>query len=651
MLLKELQVKITATGAREAKREIEDIGRALDQLSAKQQQTFTRMNSMQQRLQRGLVGGPATGGAGGTTTGGNAVDGLNKSLDQFIQKLGVGKDRALQLAQVFSSAAFLKIFSSQGQGFGATRSANGRFVQRDQMNPFLQRGLNYLSRSDIGIFDTKRTGALGDFENGRQKFLQPMREYRFSPEGLMANLQPVIQGLGVYTAALAIGVTATIAFVNASKEMLTTLYEAGSAAQDLNTRLLALTGSQAKTDSLKNLFSDIAGPSAFTYKQIAEAGTQLQAYGVNVKRSLPLIAMLGQAFGASNEQLQMYVGFIGRLKGGYLDEVLGRLGITKADLKKQGIEFDSGGSLQSSAEKTMVAIEKIVLKKYGSIFKLTQANASTMAASLTDSFDRIKEQASLAYLLGIQPFQANMGKVASAIQDSGIAKAIGDNMTKPYINFLEVFVGSTDTIARAAAYMAAAIEEPFIGLNNLLNKARVLAIGVGAQAGALAEGASPSDALAAGVIAQRSAEMVMTAAGQPKSFDERRNQYLYQIMRSMNKKGRGFPGGGTDPFFGGDGSEGKMKDQAAKNAANLQRIANNTKKSAELLDLRRQTIGGGPIASLGLTGHELAGMGLQMRSEITMKGPIRASTSLERGVRDIVRSEGYKGQNGMIRIR
>ena len=231
MLLKELQVKITATGVREAKREIEDIGRALDQLSAKQQQTFTRMNSMQQRLQRGLVGGPATGGAGGTTTGGNAVDGLNKSLDQFIQKLGVGKDRALQLAQVFSSAAFLKIFS--GQAFGATTSANGRFMRRDQMNPFLQRGLNYLSRSDIGIFDTKRTGVQGEFEDGRQKFLQPIRQYRFSPEGLMANLQPVIQGLGLYATALAIGTTATIAFVNASKEMLTTLYEAGSAAQDL----------------------------------------------------------------------------------------------------------------------------------------------------------------------------------------------------------------------------------------------------------------------------------------------------------------------------------------------------------------------------------------------------------------------------------
>lgn len=641
MLLKELQVKITATGAREAKREIEDIGKALDQLSAKQQQAFTRMNSMQQRLQRGLVGGPSS--AGGTTTGGNSIDGINKSLDQFINKLGVGKDRALQLAQVFTNLFVGKSVSQNNLKYYNTL--------KDLFDKAKAIGVPTSTVFNSSMFDPDAPATDPRIIGGKEvDLMQASSKIGAGMEKVSAFSSRAIQGLSAYAAGLALGIAATKAFISVSKEMLTTLYEAGSAAQDLNTRLLALTGSQAKTDSLKNLFSDIAGPSAFTYKQIAEAGTQLQAYGVNVKRSLPLIAMLGQAFGASNEQLQMYVGFIGRLKGGYLDEVLGRLGITKADLKKQGIEFDSGGSLQSSAEKTMVAIEKIVLKKYGSIFKLTQMNASTMAASLQDSFERITEQASKAYMYGLAPIQQNMNNIASAVQNSGVAEAIGKNLTMPFLNFFDAITSNSGAVIQALSYIAAALEEPMIGLNNLLNEMRYTAIREGAIYGELAVSKDIINAYQAGEIAESAARMVGNAT-KPKSFSERVAEYERRMRAARGGKGRGFPGGGTDPFFGGDGSEGKIKDMAEKNSANLQRIANNTKKSAELLDLRRQTIGGGPIASLGLTGHELAGMGLQMRSEITMKGPIRASTSLERGVRDIVRSEGYKGQNGMIRIR
>jgi hypothetical protein len=89
--------------------------------------------------------------------------------------------------------------------------------------------------------------------------------------------------------------------------------------------------------------------------------------------------------------------------------------------------------------------------------------------------------------------------------------------------------------------------------------------------------------------------------------------------------------------FGGPPAEKpEDKDKKDKTKRTLEKIESNTRKSAELLDLRRQTIGGGEIAALGITGAEIAGMGLKNRSEISLRSPIRPDTQVIRGIKDLV---------------
>ena len=68
----------------------------------------------------------------------------------------------------------------------------------------------------------------------------------------------------------------------------------------------------------------------------------------------------------------------------------------------------------------------------------------------------------------------------------------------------------------------------------------------------------------------------------------------------------------------------------------LHKIEKNTRKAADFLDLRSQSIGGGPLANLGLTGAEYAGMGMRPRESIKIRSPISPSTQIIRGLQDLM---------------
>jgi hypothetical protein len=101
-----------------------------------------------------------------------------------------------------------------------------------------------------------------------------------------------------------------------------------------------------------------------------------------------------------------------------------------------------------------------------------------------------------------------------------------------------------------------------------------------------------------------------------------------------------------DPFGAGGGDIGKADKDTKDVKTSLQRIESNTKKSADLLDLRRQTLGGGEMGRLGITGAELAGMGMNYRSEITKVKPIRGDTMVTRGIKDMIQNNILFAVNG-----
>ena len=83
---------------------------------------------------------------------------------------------------------------------------------------------------------------------------------------------------------------------------------ASGEAQELATRLEVVTGSAAEAAKVMAKVREVAGPSPFTTKQLANAAVGLQAMGLNATKALPKLADLGAAFGADEEHLHTHRG-------------------------------------------------------------------------------------------------------------------------------------------------------------------------------------------------------------------------------------------------------------------------------------------------------------------------------------------------------
>lgn len=94
-----------------------------------------------------------------------------------------------------------------------------------------------------------------------------------------------------------------------------------------------------------------------------------------------------------------------------------------------------------------------------------------------------------------------------------------------------------------------------------------------------------------------------------------------------------------------------MPDNRSKKPVDiLGKIEQNTKATADVLQLRRQTLGGGPIGAYGVTAAELSGQANLRFGDFSASSLIPAGTDLERSMRRIIRDETRKtGLPGNIR--
>jgi hypothetical protein len=97
---------------------------------------------------------------------------------------------------------------------------------------------------------------------------------------------------------------------------------------------------------------------------------------------------------------------------------------------------------------------------------------------------------------------------------------------------------------------------------------------------------------------------------------------------------------------------GKAQEEANKK---LQQLVDNSKKLVDLFDLRRQTIGLGPLSQIGVTGVELAAAGMPMISSHKIDpsnyssisaGPVRGINVLEKGINALNRENQNKAKAG-----
>ena len=443
-------------------------------------------------------------------------------------------------------------------------------------------------------------------------------------------------GLAALATATAIGATTTAAY-----QLLWNSRAAGMEFESMQRRLEGLTGSAQRAASILALAKKEAGPSMFTTQQLEQASVMLAAYGVNVERILPLITRLGQAFGADQEHMMMYARAFGQLSSGRLpeSEVMAQMGISKTDLRKEGIKFDSQGSLISSAEQTGAAFERIIYTKFEGAYRQSTTTMEAMVASITDSMESIQRVMGKTVNDSMKPFIVTLGQIASKVAESNFPKLFAEDMLKPFKTLGQVFGDADNSIKGLMATLAAmanVVPGYFAKIFGLVEKVK---------------SGTPLEKVSA--IAQLGREALMTPGQRLMDtairFFNDRNRYLGAMAPPKTAPG---PGAGEDPrkrpMFPGQLPEDKKEDKKHKKEVetHLSRISNNTRKSADLLDLRNQTIGGARLGALGITGAELASMGMRSGNELSKAKPISGDAMVTKGIRQMIQNNLGFAVNG-----
>jgi hypothetical protein len=421
--------------------------------------------------------------------------------------------------------------------------------------------------------------------------------------------------------------------------------EAAFAFEQLQQRLEALTTPEKATDILA-FVRKLAEPSNFTTQQLAEASVQLEAFGLNSKRILPIMAQLGMAFGADAEKLRLLTDMFGRLGQGQLpdQQVMAQFGISKSKLMKEGIKFDNQGSLVSSTKEVMVAIEKIVTRDYGKIFDKMANTGNAKLASLTDVFERLKIG------IGIQLAETAKGAISSftnvltAIEKSGILEQAARTMILPFEALAKAFGGEGKSgIFDNAQIQIASFVGAFVAGFEELNIQTALFIERMSLIGKLVADFATMNPQTA-VKNFRNLAKNLTGTNAPTRMFDRGQEITYKILDQMQQQGS--PSNIKDLFDTSKlGDFGKLEDLLKgdksgkdKQTRTLEKIQQNTKTQNEIT-LRNLTYGGGELAAQGLSAVQMSGF-----RSVSSPG-INAGNDIVRGVEKIVR--GYSNSNNL----
>jgi hypothetical protein len=473
---------------------------------------------------------------------------------------------------------------------------------------------------------------------------------------------PIISGAGAAVVAMTAFSAAVIALdVSVAKETL----KASFAFETLQQRLSALT----TPESAKNILEFVrrlAEPSNFTSEQLANSAVQLEAFGLESRRILPIIAQLGMAFGADSEKLKVLTDMFGRLSQGQMPDVqvMAGFGISKSKLMKEGIKFDAQGSLLSSTREVFIALEKLVQRDYGKIFETMQKTGDAKLASVIDVFERLKIRIGDALAPMAKTVLDALSNVLSALEKTKVLEELARVMTLPFRSLEKAVTGSMSTNITGAmttfvSSLIAGFEEINIQTALFIEQmgriGRIVNLvfsGKGEQRdkfgmfGPSKQLQKEMDDFAknfAGFFALGRPDKVLGTgfAGEGSRFSKRQAEISDKMKGQLGKGGKSFDDllkesklfdyGKLENAIKGD----KTKE---KQTRELEKIAQNTKTQNEIT-LRNLTYGGGELAAQGLSAVQMSGF-----RSVSSPG-INASNDIVRGVEKIVR--GYSNSNNL----
>ena len=464
-------------------------------------------------------------------------------------------------------------------------------------------------------------------------------------------------------------------------------FDSAVAFESLSARLTSITGSGQRAAQVLDTVRKVAEPSPFTFDQLATAATQLEAFGLKTEAILPRLANLGAAFGASEENLKSLVNLFGRLSAGNFPDIeqLSAFGLSKSMFAQQGIKFDAGGSLESSARDTFDALIRIIDTKYSGMMDKLAGTTETKLATLTDKWQGALRIIGSKLITILTPFIEYFSTFLDKLTNSGALNLLVERFMSPMTNMAKAFgdgnmqSGLDKLLATVLAFVAeipSLIESTFknIGImfNNLINQNRALM----AEAfpwikdpkrdayNKQLEGIRPSPAtfsLSKGfrTDAQIAAdfktyEMLKKQLDKQYGYDnpsdimagtswsKMGDQVQSTIKQTLEMIGNAKLPSSATAGVAGTGPYGNIAEtgKAGETDDLLLRIAKNTKDTAEALTLRRETLGGGAMGAIGLTGAEVGAVNASYGR--FGNGLIPAGTDLERAMRRLIRDEGRR---------
>ena len=482
-------------------------------------------------------------------------------------------------------------------------------------------------------------------------------------------LQIVGKALAPFVTGLAGAVVAMTAFSAAVVAMdikvATETIKASFAFETLQQRLSALTTPQKATEIL-DFVRRLAEPSNFTTEQLANSAVQLQAFGLESRRILPIIAQLGMAFGADSEKLRTLTDMFGRLSQGQMPDVqvMAGFGISKSKLMKEGIKFDAQGSLLSSTREVFAALEKIVERDYGKIFDKMKNTGDAKLASLVDVFERLKIKIGDALAPLAKTVIDALSKVLSALEGTKVLEEMSRILTLPFRAMEKAITGGFSTNIEGAlvsfvSSIIAGFEEVNIQvalfIEQMARVGRIVNLVVTGKGetrdfrGILGPSKEMQKELSdfaknfAGFFAGGRPDKIFGSgfAGDASRFSKRQAEIADRMKVQLGEPGSNFADLLKESkLFDYGKLENALKNDKSqeKQTRQLELIQQNTKTQNELT-LRNMTYGGGELAAQGISAVQMGGF----RSVSSPQ--INATNDIVRGVEKIVR--GYSNSNNL----
>ena len=464
-----------------------------------------------------------------------------------------------------------------------------------------------------------------------------------------------------------------------------TAFDAAVSFESLNSRLTAITGSGTKAANILDMVRKVAGPSPFTFSQLANLAVGLESIGLETNALLPRLANLGAAFGADEEHLKSLLNMVGKFKVGQMPdaEQMAMFGMSRSMFAKEGIKFDKGGGLEPGQElKVFETFINIIDTKYSGMLDGLKNDTATKLASLSDAWESAMRKIGEKLIVILTPYIEYATNFLGRMMDSGVLGDITEKFFGPMQDFTKGFTdgkvqASVDKLLASIISVAASIPNILsstfqnIGkmFQNIMNQFRQMFAKIpfyndpaykefvdrADKIDSFRNSGLYSKERAAKEMADLEARFgftyqtdIMGGVDFGKPFADAEN-FAKSIVGKM--AGAKAPEAGEvpkpfGPYFK-PGEEPGMGGAAGETEDLLLRIAKNTKDTSDALTLRRETLGGGTMGAIGLTASEVA----TVNGSYGMfgNGLIPAGTDLERAMRRLIRDEGRRnGQPGVM---